>query len=277
MVQRSAVGLLLALAQIAACTGAVQGPPDATPADGPQQDRQHQLPDGPRPDRPPGVPDSTPPKVDKSPPFACKLPTLSATLKPKVWQHPKTPHAAQTVVLSLQSRISPKPSTPHALTTTLLNSAGKRTIKTYDVAGGKYWIYHIPVAALRAGDNCVVVRRGSSVELARKITAASPAKLARGNGVWKVKSNHQWGCGEQPTYGNLLKVRVLDQAGKPVKGARVNIRWTDDTVYPVKPDSSASSWAAHKHPKYLTTGSDGRASLTTPWGTGLPSSSMRAI
>ena len=264
-------GLLLWTA--GSCTGKVEGAGDAGAVDAGAVDAAPSD-RGPRPDNAAWdsskkAPDVGKPKPDKGKPFSCALPAAAPTLKPKVWQHPKQPHAGQTAVLSVQSRVSPKPSKAHALSVTLINSAGKRTSTTYDVAGGKYWVYHLPVAKLAAGENCVIVRRGSTVEVARKITAAAPAKLPRGNGVWKVTRNHQWTCSEQPTYGNFLKVKVMDQAGKPVKGAKVNIRWTDDTVYPVKPDKSAGSWAAHKHPKQLTTGSDGKASLTTPWGTGI--------
>ena len=252
---------------LASCTGAVSDPlADLGRGDGPLADLARQ--DSRRQDS--GRTDTSKPRPDKgSPPFSCKLPAATPTLKPRHWLHPKAPHAGQTATLSLQSRIKPKPSSPHKLTATVVNRDGTRSTSTYDAAGGEYWIYHIPLVKLARGQNCVVLRRGSSVELALKITAPAPAKLPRGGGVWQVVKNHQWRCDEQPKYGNWLRVKVLDQGGKPVKGARVNIAWTDDTQYPVKPDKGATSWAQHRHPKQLTTGADGKASLSTPWGSGI--------
>ena len=39
--------------------------------------------------------------------------------------------------------------------------------------------------------------------------------------------------------------------------------------FPVDPDKTATSWTAHQHPKSMTTGSDGKAELDTPWGMGI--------
>lgn len=260
---RAALVVALAMPAVA-CTGSVSRAPDALPGGDARRDHgasgEGGLVDGAGDGL---AADAAPP------PYSCTLPAVKPTLSPRTWQHPAAPRAGQTVTLSLQSRIDPKPGKPHPLTTTLRNRAGQRTVTSYDVAGGKYWIYHIPVAGLTVGENCIVVRRGGNVEAALKVKAPPAAAIPRGNGVWKVKRNHQWTCAEQPTYGNFLRVRVLDPAGKPVEGAKVRIRWTDDTQYPVGPDKSATSWGAHKHPKQLVTGADGRAALWTPWGEGI--------
>ncbi len=181
------------------------------------------------PDDGPALPDGQPTSPDSAwdaaPPFSCTLATATPSLKPAAWRHPSAPRSGQTVTVSLQSRISPKPTKPAVLSTTLINRAGSRVINAYDVAGGKYWIYHIPVAGLAPGENCITVRKGKNVELALKIKAAPAGKgEARGAGVWKVVKNHQWRCDEQPTYGNFIKVKVLDEKGAAVKGARVRIR-----------------------------------------------------
>jgi len=254
---------------VCGCAGRLSG--DDAGKDGPASGGKEAgaAADGPARPRPDALPPDRSP--DQAPPFSCSLPATAPSLKLSAWRHPAAPAAGQTVTLSLQSKISPKPSKPAALNATLINRQGSRVITAYDVAGGKYWIYHIPVAGLSRGDNCIVVRRGGAgaVEYAVKVKAAPAAGVARGSGPWKVIKNHQWRCDEQPKYGNLLNVRVLDEKGKAVKGARVRIRWGDDTVYPVKPDSKAASWSAHAHPKVLVTGSDGKASLTTPWGKGI--------
>lgn len=201
-------------------------------------------------------------------PFTCSLPPASPALDLRHWLHPAAPLAGQTVTLVLQSQNTKPPEAPK-LVTDLVNRRGQRSVSSFELAGGAKATYHISVADLAEGENCLVVRDGTRVELAIKLAAPAPTPLPRGSGPWKVTRNHQWTCGEQPTWGNLLRVKVVDEKGAPVSGARVAIRWTDDTVYPVKPDEIATSWEAHAHPKSLTTDGSGEAALMTPWGEGI--------
>jgi hypothetical protein len=205
-------------------------------------------------------------------PFSCELEPLSPSLALDAWTHPAAGHlAGQTVTLVLQSQNTSKDDAP-PLTTELVNRFGTRNIDDALLVGGALPVWYISVADLALGDNCITVRNGGQVEYAVKVVAGDPAPgVPRGDGVWKVTTNHQWTCDEQPMWGNLLHVYVEDEFGAPVEGATVNLRWTDDTVYPVPPDDAAMSWEEHGQPKTLTTNAEGFADLWTPWGEGIRS------
>lgn len=204
-------------------------------------------------------------------PFTCTPQPVSPTLAPTYWTHPAAPLAGQAVTVILQSGNTDGASGPE-ISAELVNRAGSYTSTDFTLAGGSAAIYYISVGGLTVGENCVTVRTGTSVEVSLKIMATDPGPgVARGGGVWKVTSNHQWTCGEQPTWGNLLHARVLDESGNPMEGAVVSMRWTDDIVYPVPPDETAMSWQEHGQAKSMTTGADGLAELFTEWGEGIRS------
>lgn len=207
--------------------------------------------------------------TDAAPPFTCTLPAATPSLEPAHWLHPAAPRAGQALTVVMQSGNTAPADAPD-ITAELIHRDGSYTNDHYTRVGGQWALYYVSVGGLAPGENCVVVRTGDNVELALKVDASDPTPgVARGNGVWKVDVNHQWTCAEQPTFGNLLHVRVLDEQGDPVQGAVVNIHWTDDTQYPVPPDDTAMSWDEHAHPKSGTTGADGRVELFTPWGEGI--------
>ncbi len=190
--------------------------------------------------------------------FRCQLPQATPQIATKYWIHPKRPYAGQTLTLSIQSSRFPVNKAP-PIQIELINRNGRRSSKYYAVVGGKT-LYYISIAGLAAGENCVVVRRQSNgnVEVALKVQARDPSPgIPRGNGVWKVVRNHQWTCSEQPTNGNFLIVYVKDERGRPVKGATVKIDWTDDTVFPIKPEKNAHQI----HPRTMVTDANGRAEL----------------
>ena len=202
-------------------------------------------------------------------PFECDLPVENPTLDPQHWLHPAEPVAGQALTVALQAP-AVEPANAPALVAELINRAGIHEVTESTVVGGET-LYYITVGGLEPGENCIVIRNGDAVELATKVVAADPGPgIDRGNGVWKVTVNHQWTCDEQPTFGNLLHVRVLDENGAPVEGATVGLGFTDDTVYPVGPDQ-APDFGSSEHPKTLTTDGDGRAQLWTPWGEGIRS------
>lgn len=204
-------------------------------------------------------------------PFSCTLDPLSSSLELTAWTHPAAGwQAGQTVTLVLQSQNTAKDDAP-PLSVELVNRDGVRIIDDDYLVGGGVPVWYLSVAGLALGENCIHVRNGELVEHALKIVAAEPTGVARGGGVWKVSSNHQWTCEEQVTFGNFLHVRVEDELGGPVEGATVNLRWTDDTVYPVPPDDTAQGWEEHGQPKTLTTNAEGFADLWTPWGEGIRS------
>ena len=204
-------------------------------------------------------------------PFACEPAAATPSLELHHWLHPSSPVAGQTLTVVMQSQ-NTRPRNGPPLSAVLVNRDGMRRTNHYTRAGGDKATYHVSIAGLAAGENCVAIYNGDNVEVAFEIIAADPgAGVARGNGVWKVSANHQWTCDEQPTWGNLLHVRVVDEAGAPVEGATVGLRFTDDAIYPVPPDDGATNFAEHGQPKTMTTGSDGRAELVTPWGEGIRS------
>jgi len=204
-------------------------------------------------------------------PFVCDLPAASATLDPRHWLHPAQPTAGQTLTLSFQSQNTRGKDAP-ALVTEITDRSGTRTVSESLIIGDSQALYYFSFGNLAAGENCLVVRNGEGVEAAIKVDVASPgAGAARGDGVWKIVSNHQWTCAEQPEFGNLLTVKVRDEGGQPLEGVAIDMRWTDDTVFPVAPDDSALSFADHGQPKTMTTNGDGVAELLTPWGTGIRS------
>lgn len=251
-----------------ACTGELVKPPVEGGVSDASRDGSHDAPqaDGPRDG---GPADLAKPQPD-APPFACTLPAVSPTLALVARTHPGAVRAGQALTVALHSG-NTAPNNAPALELELTDAAGQRTLTPQARGGGGQASWFFTAADLPAGEACLVVRRvgGGAVELAQKIDVLPAQAQPRGNGVWKVKSHHQWRCDEQPTNGNGLIVEVRDEQGKGVAGATVRLRVSDDTVFPVKPDTSATNWADHAHPKSMTTDGNGRAELTTPWGWGI--------
>jgi hypothetical protein len=201
--------------------------------------------------------------------FACEIPAAAPTLEPQKWLHPAAPVAGQSLTIALQSQNTGWKKAP-PLIAEIQDRNGTRTIGDPLIVGNKA-IFYFTFGNLAAGENCIVVKNGDIVEEAFKIDVAKAPPLERGAGVWKIVSNHQWTCDEQPDWGNLLHVKVIDENGNPMEGVTVNLSWTDDTVYPVAPDDTAQNFQDHGQPKSMVTGGDGVAALETPWGTGIRS------
>jgi hypothetical protein len=203
-------------------------------------------------------------------PFTCEIPAASPTLDPVNWQHPLAPRAGQTFTLALQSQNTKGRNAPD-LTAEITDRNGTRSIGQSMVIGDARALYYFSFGALARGENCIAIKNGDNVEAAYKIVAEESPAEERGDGVWKIRVNHQWTCQEQPEWGNLLTVKTFDESGAPVGGVPIQLSWTDDTVYPVAPDDTAMSFAEHGQPKMMTTNEAGVAELLTPWGTGIRS------
>jgi len=203
------------------------------------------------------------------PPFSCEPLTASPTLEPTLSLHPLAPVAGQTVTLSLHSGNTGAGQAP-PLRARIVDRTGTREVDPTMIVGGPA-VYYFSIADLVEGEACLSVLRGDGVEVAQRLEVAPAVPVARGAGVWKITRHHQWTCDEQPTFGNLLHVEVVDEHDAPVEGAVARLRFTDDAKFPIKPDTVAQTFADSQHPKSMTTGADGRAELVTPWGEGIRS------
>jgi hypothetical protein len=203
------------------------------------------------------------------PPFSCTLDTASPSLDPTLSLHPLAVMAGQTVTFSLFSGNTSVGEAP-PLRARVVDRNGTREVEPSMIVGGPA-VYYFSIADLAEGENCVAILRGDAVEAVHKLEVGPAVAVPRGDGVWKITSHHQWTCDEQPTFGNLLNVEVADEQGAPIADAVVALRFTDDAVFPIKPDTTALTFADSQHPKSMITGADGHAALVTPWGEGIRS------
>ena len=183
------------------------------------------------------LPDDHGESQDTAPPFACEpISTSSPVLDGLVAFDPADPHPGDTVTVIVKSNTLDRPDAP-SMELHETSASGQRVWNVQHMAGGKA-LYYYAVSGVEAGDHCLVGRIAGQDEISLRFTVTPrPAGPPRCGGVYKVTSNHQWTCDEQPDWGNEVLIRVRDSSGQPVSGATIRLDWPATTVRPIYNDT----------------------------------------
>jgi len=171
---------------------------------------------------------------DTSPPFTCDpVLTSSPHLAGEMYFDPAEPHPGDTLTVIVQSTNGTSPQNAPSMSLQAEGAGGVTTEQASYVAGGGETLYYYDIEDVRLGDICVLgLIDGSQQEISGKITVTErPAGAPLTHGVFKVVENHQWTCGEQPTWGNEVLVRVLDENGQGMGGVEIDVHYADSTDY----------------------------------------------
>ena len=200
-------------------------------------------------------------------PFTCEVadpgsPRLAADLL----IDPADPHPGDTVVVVVDSTEVDVGDAP-PMTLHVRGADGERDLTPTHVAGGRV-VYYCAVADVARGDLCLEGRIDGIAEVARGVTVtprpAGPPRV--GGGIYKVVTNHQWTCDEQPEFGVTLRAVVRDAAGAPVPAVVVRLDWPATTERPIYNDRDPPEPTLI--PATLTTNGEGVAELWTELGDG---------
>jgi hypothetical protein len=144
---------------------------------------------------------------------------------------PAEPHPGDTLTVIVRTTNGTPPAAAPSLAMQAEGASGVTVEQTAMKAGGGDTFYYYAFAEVELGDVCLLgLVDGTTPEIAGKVTVTPrPAGPPLTQGVYKVVTNHQWTCAEQPTYGNEVHLRVLDEYGQGVPGAVVDIRYADTT------------------------------------------------
>ena len=216
------LAVLLALALwLAACSQEWAGDDDASPSDD---------------DTTPSDDDDTTPSDDDdtSPPFTCDPDSLtSPVLAGEMLFDPADPHPGDTLTVIIRSTNGTEPAAAPSMALQVEGATGTSVEPTTMVAGGGDTLYYYAVADVQLGDVCLTgLIDGAAQEISGKVTVTPrPAGPDASNGVYKVTTNHQWTCAEQPTYGNEIHLYVLDEHGAGVPGSPIRVDYADSTDF----------------------------------------------
>ncbi len=167
-----------------------------------------------------------------APPFTCEAETVgSPLLAAQLHFDPAEPHPGDTLTVIVRSTNGTEPSQSPALVLQAEGAEGTTTEPITMQAGGGDTLYYFAVPDVKLGDLCLLALvDGTTPEIAGKVTVTErPAGPPVTNGIYKVITNHQWTCAEQPTYGNEIHITVLDENGAGVAGAVVDVMVADST------------------------------------------------
>ncbi len=242
-------------ALLAACSGSVGG---VAKRDG-GQDAASTPPDGGRADgqgrdggeREAAIPDAEP--VDAAPPFACEPEsTSSPVLDAELLLDPAEPHAGDTVTVLVRSRKLDRNEAPD-MELQVTGPDRNDQLQPARRSGGKaLYYYYIPNVAL--GQYCVLGLIQGSAEISGKfeVTPRPKGPDRCQGGIFKVVSNHQWTCQEQPGWGNEIHIRTLDGDGNPLPGVTIHVGWVDTARHPFYNEENVGP-----PPEEVTTDSNG--------------------
>ncbi len=185
--------------------------------------------------------DTTTTTTDTSPPFTCEPSAATgARIGGDLRTHPVDPHPGDTLVVTVRSTDGTSRTEAPDMVLHALDERGSQPRGPQAIEGGAA-VYYFAVSDLVSGDVCLEARIGDAVEASGKVTVTPRPPVDTSTGVYKVTTNHQWTCGEQPTYGNEVHIAVLDASGQGVAGAEVEVILPTTTVPPIYNDTEPSS------------------------------------
>jgi len=170
---------------------------------------------------------------DTGQPFTCEPQAVgSPVLGGEMLFDPADPHPGDTLTVIVKAPgLAPGDAPSMAMQA---EGAGGTVLEpTTIVAGGGDTFYYYAIPDLQLGELCLLgLIDGGTPEISAEILVTErPAGPPLTQGVYKVTSNHQWTCAEQPTYGNEVVVQVLDEHGNGVPHADVVVHYADSTDY----------------------------------------------
>ncbi len=219
---------------LAACGGSVDGlagrdggdaaspPPDGGTSEGRTRDG------GERDGR---VRDAGP--TDAAPPFTCEPePATSPVLDAELLLDPAEPHEGDTVTVLVRSRRLDRNEAPDMILQVMGPDRNDWLQAARRSGGRALYYYYIPNVV--PGEYCVLGLIQGTAEISGKfeVTPRPPGPARCQGGVFKVISNHQWTCQEQPEWGNEIHIRTLDADGNPLPGVTIHVGWVDTARRP---------------------------------------------
>jgi hypothetical protein len=167
-------------------------------------------------------------------PFTCEPGSLtSPVLAGEMLFDPADPHPGDTLTVIVLTTNGTEPAAAPSMAMQAEGAGGTVLEPTTLVAGGGDTLYYYAFADVQLGDVCLTgLIDGATPEISGEVTVTPrPAGPSAAGGVYKVTSNHQWTCSEQPTWGNEIHLYVLDEDGAGVAGVPIRIDYADSTDY----------------------------------------------
>ena len=179
--------------------------------------------------------------VDAAPAFTCvqaaaESPELDAVLT----FDPAEPHPGDTLNVLVRATNGTGRSEAPAMTLDVVAGAGLASYQPQAIEGGAA-IYYYAIPDLPAGEVCVLGTIGGVAEISAKVMVTQRPPITATGAAFKVISNHQWSCAEQPECGNYIEIRVVDEEGVGIADAVVNVAQADTTVPPIYNDTEPTS------------------------------------
>jgi hypothetical protein len=195
------------------------------------------------------------------PPFSCDAPAAeSPVLDGLVLLDPADPHPGDTltVIVRATNGLSRGDAPPMALEVT--GRDGVQSFQPQAIEGGQV-LYYFAIPDVPEGDVCLRGIIDGATEITGKVTVTPrpPGPVVAG-GIYKVVSNHQWTCDEQPGWGNELHVWVRDENGQGMPDVAVSLRPADTTDL-----GTIYNGEGEPLPERLVTGADGHAMTYVYW------------
>jgi len=166
------------------------------------------------------------------PPFDCEpVVTSSPALAAMMLFDPAQPHPGDTLTVIVRSTNNTKPSEAPSLQMQVTGAIGMSLESPTLKVGGGDTLYYFAIPDVQLGDICLLgLIDGTTEEISGKVTVTErPAGPPLTNGVFKVVTNHQWSCAEQPTNGNEIHIYVLDENDVGVPNAVIDVKYADST------------------------------------------------
>ena len=168
---------------------------------------------------------------DTGQPFTCEPEAVgSPQLGAEMFFDPADPHPGDTLTVIVKAPDLSPGSAP-SMAMQAEGAGGTALESTTIVAGGGDTFYYYAIPDVQLGELCLLgLIDGVTPEISAEVQVTErPAGPPLIHGVYKVSSNHQWTCGEQPTYGNEVVIQVLDEQGSGVPNADVVVHYADST------------------------------------------------
>jgi hypothetical protein len=164
-------------------------------------------------------------------PFTCEPAAVtSPVLNGEMYFDPADPHPGDTLTVIVKAP-GQTPDTHASMAMKAEGSWGEVLEPTTIVAGGGDTFYYYAIPDVQLGEVCLLgLIDGVLPEISGEVLVTErPQGAPLTQGVYRVTSNHQWTCGEQPTYGNEVHVQVLDEQGNGVPNTNIAIHYADST------------------------------------------------
>lgn len=196
-----------------------------------------------------------------APPYECEVEAAtSPNIAGEFIFSPAQPHPGDTLTVIVRSTNGTSRADAPPMDLHVDAGDGAAMLPTQTIEGGDA-LYYYAVPDLALGDVCLRGMIGGALETTAKITVTPrpPGPPIDPGGVYRITTNHQWTCDEQPGNGNELHVWVRDEAGQPMEGARVRVALADS----VDPETIHNGDV--ELPGDLVTGADGHAQTFNYW------------